>query len=389
MIKRMKWNVLYGDAEELRSQSSDSSGDSAAVGTEASRAVLHQLASNDMDISPDMERISDAAGSSSDDDGSDADGGDDKAVKSDADFLVTIPSGKKNDVTWRECLLCTGRRLLNDADVEKHLASKRHLQRARKHAQPQTKTVARKRPSPARRAGRTGGTATARSKTRDGSSDNDIDGESDGDQQSREPDALKQTPAKRGGGDDGVKADEDDGNVDDDDNGNDGDIDGDGNGGGDNGADDNDEQDIARRKQKVKKRLRLMRERRWKKRASLESNATAAAAHDNAPEVVARTPRNVQGKDSNTTKGARPATSSKKRHRRPRSPSRDASQTGDDATAKRGHPDVAVEGDTAPDVSASATGEEMGVRRKERKAAKRKRRKSDGEGSEGRAVGAK
>lgn len=167
MIKRLKWNVLYGDEDDARfsdsSEGSDKSVDSAKVGTTEAQKVLDALAKND----PNISTLSPPVDDTDDDDGIDLDNdtyndalsalentrvekrgqsagsefNGESELFSEADAPGSFENdGKQSDAQWRECELCPGRRFLNDDDVQKHLESARHLKRAKKTEQQKQQT---------------------------------------------------------------------------------------------------------------------------------------------------------------------------------------------------------------------------------------------------------
>ncbi|CDF32883.1 unnamed protein product [Chondrus crispus] len=158
MIKRLKWNVLYGggdgaDSDGCLSSSSEEGEDKNDPGNlkkqaEANR-LLQELVEKDPLLAETLHQKLQAAtydGNSSDSDAmslsSDASGedggsqdpnrengtekgeaaegaGEDNLVEEDEDADVEYAE-------WRECNICPGKRFLNDAEVESHLSSKRH-----------------------------------------------------------------------------------------------------------------------------------------------------------------------------------------------------------------------------------------------------------------------
>lgn len=184
MIKRLKWNVLYGGGNGAESDgglSSSSEEDDDDVDFVARQAeankVLQELVERDPDFAETLHQKLNALGSSSSededeahngekeqgssssdedndgeikakgkaesvkgmveeevgDDGGDAsaDSSDDEGLAEDAD-LDAIKEEEEEDpdqkyAEWRECDLCPGKRFLSDTEVEAHLSSKKHL----------------------------------------------------------------------------------------------------------------------------------------------------------------------------------------------------------------------------------------------------------------------
>lgn len=146
MIKRLKWNVLYGDEdggqETDGSDGSTGSGDSAKIGTEEAQKVLDALAQNDPFLLGTEEQSQDESeglgGDKGDTHGKPKNESFDKELmeaRSDSeDDIQDIQGGEglQKQAEWRECAICPGRRFLNDEDVQKHLSSGGHLKRAAK-----------------------------------------------------------------------------------------------------------------------------------------------------------------------------------------------------------------------------------------------------------------
>lgn len=157
MIKRLKWNVLYGDEDDAQfsdgSDGSARSNDSAKVGTAEAQTVLDALARNDPNLAMSL-RQDGSTSDESDQNEQDSNTREKNVSKSgtkvaDAkkplfhsgpfepmallareDAQVSEKSGEQlKGAEWRECALCPGRRFLNDEDVQKHLKSVRHLKR--------------------------------------------------------------------------------------------------------------------------------------------------------------------------------------------------------------------------------------------------------------------
>lgn len=148
MIKRLKWNVLYGDDDDgQQSDESDSStgiGGCTRAGTEAAQKALDALARNDPELSgrldpaQDEDEMVEVADVGVGHDG----GGDDSVsagsaearsdVSEDDDEDARSGEGQRKRAKWHECTICPGRRFLNDEDVQKHLASVGHRKRASK-----------------------------------------------------------------------------------------------------------------------------------------------------------------------------------------------------------------------------------------------------------------
>lgn len=147
MIKRLKWNVLYGDEdggqETDGSDGSTGSGDSAKVGTEEAQKVLDALAQNDPFL------LGTAEHSQEESEGvRDGDKGDCHSKPKNESIEKELMEGRSDSeddiqhiqggeglqmqAEWRECAICPGRRFLNDEDVQKHLSSGGHLKRAAK-----------------------------------------------------------------------------------------------------------------------------------------------------------------------------------------------------------------------------------------------------------------
>lgn len=157
MIKRLKWNVLYGggdgaDSEGCLSSSSEEEEDKNDPGNlkkqaEANR-LLQELVEKDPLLaetlhqklqaaaydgnSTDSDSMSSSSDASGEDGGSQGDGENgtetgEAAERAGEDSLVE--ENEEADVKyaeWRECNICPGKRFLNDAEVESHLSSKRH-----------------------------------------------------------------------------------------------------------------------------------------------------------------------------------------------------------------------------------------------------------------------
>lgn len=179
MIKRLKWNVLYGGGDGVESDgglSSSSSEDDRgeeeiiAQQTEAN-GILQQLFERDPDVAETLQAKMEALESSSDDEqeperhmdknqrksnvlaanspNEDKDESDEnnqsegevevereagyKEAEGGEQIDVIDNAGKKLEeedqeyMEYRECELCPGKRLLSDEQVEAHLSSKRHL----------------------------------------------------------------------------------------------------------------------------------------------------------------------------------------------------------------------------------------------------------------------
>ncbi len=118
MIKRLKWNVLYGSDDS--GPDDDSSGDSDDEYEKAAEA-LAQLTKNDPNLNPPVE-----------DDGDDfvrevfSEEGDDAAEEEEDEEEERQEGEEPEFIEWRECDICPGKRFLNDNEVDSHLASKGH-----------------------------------------------------------------------------------------------------------------------------------------------------------------------------------------------------------------------------------------------------------------------
>lgn len=134
MIKRLKWNVLYGGGGGEESDFSDaSSEDSVGLGSKDASLALRDLARNDIELSELLAHHAKSVSASGEDNDSLLDEDDsDSQLKiltdtSDGDADVGVDSGAEGPYAeWRECELCPAKRLLNDEDVDKHIASKSH-----------------------------------------------------------------------------------------------------------------------------------------------------------------------------------------------------------------------------------------------------------------------
>lgn len=175
MIKRLKWNSLYGggggeESDDVTSSSMEESADEDEQEERARRdyALLQMLAEHDPEIAKLRKRNEEAAASSSDTDDDEptaqrANGATKRAQESsshyenESDPVSDIVKGEsverrmngggKNNAEqqdsgegdvdpdaeyaeWRECNLCPGKRFLNDNEVDAHLKSKLHLRKA-------------------------------------------------------------------------------------------------------------------------------------------------------------------------------------------------------------------------------------------------------------------
>lgn len=147
MIKRLKWNVLYGDEDDGQqtdgSDGSTGSEDSAKAGAEAAQKVLDALVQNDPDLSgapnqsqdegesarseDEGKNLSETKNRDHEEDDSETGAGSEEDVQD-----MQGGAGKRKRAEWRECAMCPGRRFLNDEDVQKHLSSGGHMKRAAK-----------------------------------------------------------------------------------------------------------------------------------------------------------------------------------------------------------------------------------------------------------------
>lgn len=144
MIKRIKWNVLYADNEDQLSDSSESSNDSAQIGTEEAKVVLERLARNDPELFRSKLKYMAKSAEHGNDELSEDESDESEELQSDVDpsevrdFALVknddMKSGKDKDGLCKlhECSLCPGKRLLNDEDVESHLKSKKHIAAAKR-----------------------------------------------------------------------------------------------------------------------------------------------------------------------------------------------------------------------------------------------------------------
>lgn len=149
MIKRLKWNVLYGDDINQSSDLSDASDSSAQIGTDEAKATLERLARNDPELSvlssfhpedhkelkEETDETSSSTYSAQDDTELDYYVTDKEKALADIQSHFVEDTGDdndkqgttdENDANWRECTLCPGKRFLNDDDVRSHIESKRH-----------------------------------------------------------------------------------------------------------------------------------------------------------------------------------------------------------------------------------------------------------------------
>lgn len=177
MIKRLKWNVLYGggdgaesDGGLTSSSEEDDDVDLSARQAEANK-LLQELVERDPDLAQTLHQKLEALTKSSSEDDSD-----DESVVADtaSDDDVTVETRRDKDVgdathsaqnlsgsgddspseevhpdtidaeeddddsdqeyaRWRECNLCPGKRFLNDREVEAHLASVNHRRAVAKY----------------------------------------------------------------------------------------------------------------------------------------------------------------------------------------------------------------------------------------------------------------
>lgn len=154
MIKRLKWNVLYGEDVYQSSDSSEASDDSAQIGTEEAKKTLERLVHNDPELSSLLTRhakdraeskeLNDASSSTSSEQENEqpcnlmmnkvnhfAEESYHPADNGDSDVEQEAPD--QSGANWRECNLCPGKRFLNDDDVRSHLASKKHAAALLRH----------------------------------------------------------------------------------------------------------------------------------------------------------------------------------------------------------------------------------------------------------------
>lgn len=125
MIKRLKWNVLYGSDE---SGGEGYSSEDSENEYEKARGALAQLAKNDPSLKLPEKEDDDkfVDGEYSDGDGSDIE-------EEDKEEEVQEEEEPQKFIEWQECNLCPGKRFLNEREVESHLKSKDHLRNERRY----------------------------------------------------------------------------------------------------------------------------------------------------------------------------------------------------------------------------------------------------------------
>lgn len=165
MIKRLKWNTLYGGGGGEESDGGFSSSSEEGPDTitkeriEYENELLLKLAEQDPDISEVILQKKEALASSSEeeDDDSEEQGAReqprrkrvavgeidselesqekevDSTKENEANNVEASDDGEQNEdpnekyVEWRECNLCPGKRFLNDKEVDAHIGSKKHM----------------------------------------------------------------------------------------------------------------------------------------------------------------------------------------------------------------------------------------------------------------------
>lgn len=119
MIKRLKWNVLYGGGDGEESDSSLSS-DSEAEGAANPQELLEQLVKND----PFLNKFNDSD-TENGADSSEIDSEPENSENSGVESWKTKEDISLRGSAFRICELCN-KKLLNEKDVESHLKSRKH-----------------------------------------------------------------------------------------------------------------------------------------------------------------------------------------------------------------------------------------------------------------------
>lgn len=165
MIKRLKWNVLYGGGDGVdsdgglssSSEDEDYENDPDILKKQAeANKLLQELVERDPLLAETLHQKLEAAASDSDSNenestssSSDGSDGAESAEKNEDDNEAVEPlaigrevvnSSEKQEedseveyAEWRECNLCPGKRFLNDAEVDQHLSSKKHVRAEAKY----------------------------------------------------------------------------------------------------------------------------------------------------------------------------------------------------------------------------------------------------------------